>query len=1456
MFDDNFDSFDTTFWYVSDFTVAANWNQTAWEADYVVPTLGEVTLNLDGTDKEGKPFTGSEIQSDAFYGYGTYEVTMQAAAGSGAVSSFFLFSSEFFGADHHNEIDFEFLGNDTTKVNINYYYDNAKLGDNGSVQIDLGFDAAAGMHDYRIDWQPDAIRWFVDDVLIYEVRSDTAPLPIPDEDMKVYMNLWTGDDQLDHWHGPADPGLTTQAVYSGVSYQPYTASLPISQTGAVSFAGESEALLIDLETNTYGFAPEILALGDSLTVGFVDVTDPSEVPEERDGYRGDLFDLILANGGWIDYVGDEQSGPSSMIDTDHAGVGGTALWRMVAGNSSAGSADISDALAAHNPDIMLLMGGTNDFGTNASKFFDNRFPKFISKMTAAVDQFYDVPGNDQKYLVVSTLAPWYNGTVTPEYVEYVNEGYSTVGGVVVAGDAGNGTYVPGLKALITSLQATHATLLLFENPVDETGLSPDLVHYTDAAYTQYANAMYAFLEAEIGLTTGAFAPDLSLPDINSVLGGSTGDRIIGSAANDIIDGNGGRDYIEGAGGADVFLYSAGAMDGTTDVIADFSVSDGDTVNIGALAAVYGWSVVQLQAALTLTDTPLGVHLTLATPGGDVTFAELRGVTAAEVAPQIVYTPLNSADDDLNLTLSAPDQFIDINEQTAVELIVSGLDGDATATVTVSDGTTDLVQAISADGTVTFDLSVLADGEITTLITATDAQGASLTLPGPSLSLSSLPPPPSADEDGNMALAAPDTTIEPGEETAVQIVLTGLDADATAVVSLSDGVTTLTQPLSADGTAIFDVSGLSDGTLTTSVTATDVNGHSSTVNGPALTLSIAPDVSADEDGNLALAAPDLNIDSTETGAVLITVSGIDADATAIVSLTDGVTTLTSATLLADGSVSFDVSGLADGALTTSVTATDGIGNTATVAGPSLTLDTTSTPPTSQIIYGTEARDTLYASDADTEILGYGDIDKLYGGAGDDTIDGGAGKDRLYGGTGSDIFRVGMDGLDGQQDRIYDFSLAEGDKVDLALIAANYGWSETDLLNQITLTDSSNGLKVAIVTPDGGYNFLFIDGVLAADFLAANAILATPAGSADDDGNMALSAPDTLIEPGEETAVTVSLAGLDADATADVTLSDGATSQTVALTADGDAVFDLSGFSDGPIATSVTATDAEGNVTTVSGPAITLDIAPDTSADEDGNLALTAPDNYIDGTELTAVTYSVGGIDADATAVISVTDGVTTLTSGTLAADGSVVFDFTGFADGAITSSVTATDGLGNTATVAGANVTLDSSATPPENAVFGTEAGETIKDGNGFITIFGLGGNDKLIGNGGDDTLFGGEGNDTLRGDNGNDVLDGGAGADYLKGSAGFDTFVFNVDGLDGLTDRVDTFASVEDTFDLTGIVQHYGWTQTEAESRIGFATSSTGVDVTLDTPDLGVITLADVRDISLADISLSDFLLV
>ena len=60
-------------------------------------------------------------------------------------------------------------------------------------------------------------------------------------------------------------------------------------------------------------------------------------------------------------------------------------------------------------------------------------------------------------------------------------------------------------------------------------------------------------------------------------------------------------------------------------------------------------------------------------------------------------------------------------------------------------------------------------------------------------------------------------------------------------------------------------------------------------------------------------------------------------------------------------------------------------------------------------------------------------------------------------------------------------------------------------------------------------------------------------------------------------------------------------------------------------------------------IDLVLGSPSPADDDGNLSLSAPDVEIDASEVTAVAFDVSGIDADATVIITVSDGVNEVVS---------------------------------------------------------------------------------------------------------------------------------------------------------------------------------------------------------------------
>jgi GR25 family glycosyltransferase involved in LPS biosynthesis len=182
--------FDPNKWFLRDDTFPSNLALFT-PTNFSNANSGRAMLTLRTQPSTVRDFTSAALASRETFRYGRFRIELRPSNVPGLVTGFFL---------HRNgprqEIDIEFLGKDTTKMLVNVYYnpgsEGTKLeyGYRGSpTLIDLGFDAAAEFHTYEIDWQPNAIRWIVDEVVVYE-RVLWDPTPIPDQPLELNVNLW------------------------------------------------------------------------------------------------------------------------------------------------------------------------------------------------------------------------------------------------------------------------------------------------------------------------------------------------------------------------------------------------------------------------------------------------------------------------------------------------------------------------------------------------------------------------------------------------------------------------------------------------------------------------------------------------------------------------------------------------------------------------------------------------------------------------------------------------------------------------------------------------------------------------------------------------------------------------------------------------------------------------------------------------------------------------------------------------------------------------------------------------------------------------------------------------------------------------------------------------------------------------------------------------------------------
>lgn len=185
----------------------------AWLSRYI--HFGEDRLELEISRRRvgDKRIAGAEYQRRGFYHFGRYEVVMRAAPGSGTVSALFTHTHAQFGHPH-DEIDIEFLGKNLREVTFNYFADGV---DHGLIRVPLTYDASREANLYAFDWEPDRIRWYVNDALVH--TSTAEDHPIPQSPSRVILQLWSGSaDQYD-WHGPPTFPNGSRAAYYCLSFQ-------------------------------------------------------------------------------------------------------------------------------------------------------------------------------------------------------------------------------------------------------------------------------------------------------------------------------------------------------------------------------------------------------------------------------------------------------------------------------------------------------------------------------------------------------------------------------------------------------------------------------------------------------------------------------------------------------------------------------------------------------------------------------------------------------------------------------------------------------------------------------------------------------------------------------------------------------------------------------------------------------------------------------------------------------------------------------------------------------------------------------------------------------------------------------------------------------------------------------------------------------------------------------------
>lgn len=343
-----------------------------WSGDNVrVNDRGAIELSLGWADSDdgSRPYSGGEIQAVPVYETGQWSWTAQAPdMQSGAVFGMFLFQEDW-QHDRWLEFDFEFVGEDTTKVQINVHMEDQNgnhitlaQAAGGPVIVDLGFDASEAPHVYGIELTGHSAIFTVDGEQVAEVGGADMPGGVwYSGNVRSWVDLWAVPGWGEDWAGKFEyDGTPIVATIEGAT-QPgeVPPTVPVAWNGSGQASATDDTVADDgsddgSPAQNGGPAPAPAAADDTATVtGSASSDNLAGAQDEdrlaNDAMRGQSATLDEPVSLW--QLGDANGG----IVADARGVSDAGVYRMTS-NSAVLDGGVATTDGPHGGSAALFDG--------------------------------------------------------------------------------------------------------------------------------------------------------------------------------------------------------------------------------------------------------------------------------------------------------------------------------------------------------------------------------------------------------------------------------------------------------------------------------------------------------------------------------------------------------------------------------------------------------------------------------------------------------------------------------------------------------------------------------------------------------------------------------------------------------------------------------------------------------------------------------------------------------------------------------------------------------------------------------------------------------------------------------------------------------------------------------------------------------------------------------------------
>ena len=150
---------------------------------------------------QSKDYSGAELYTRDTQMYGKYEARMYMAAGSGIVSSMFLYHNDSYlgGDEPWVEVDIEILGKAPASFQSNIITGTADSKKTSEKHHALSPAANEGYHTYGMEWTPTYVSWIIDGVTVRKTMTDSndtkGQVAALIREQGLRFNLWSSESE-------------------------------------------------------------------------------------------------------------------------------------------------------------------------------------------------------------------------------------------------------------------------------------------------------------------------------------------------------------------------------------------------------------------------------------------------------------------------------------------------------------------------------------------------------------------------------------------------------------------------------------------------------------------------------------------------------------------------------------------------------------------------------------------------------------------------------------------------------------------------------------------------------------------------------------------------------------------------------------------------------------------------------------------------------------------------------------------------------------------------------------------------------------------------------------------------------------------------------------------------------------------------------------------------------------